>query len=66
MEPISENQTKVHYEFRLVFGKVLSTFISDKTWRNAIEWRFATILENLVEHAETGTVSPKQRGPMMP
>jgi hypothetical protein len=66
MEPISENQTKVHYEFRLVFGKVLSTFISDKTWRNAIEWRFATILENLVEHAETGTVSPKQRGPMAP
>lgn len=66
MEPISENQTKVHYEFRLVFGKVLSTFISDKTWRNAIEWRFATILENLVEHAETGTVSPKQRGPMVP
>ena len=63
MEPISENQTRVHYEFRLVFGKVLSTFISDKTWHNAIEWRFETILENLVEHAETGTVQQKQRGP---
>jgi hypothetical protein len=63
LEPISENQTRVHYEFRLVFGKVLSTFISDKTWRNAIEWRLETILENLVEHAETGTVKQKQRGP---
>ena len=56
LEPISENQTRVHYEFRLVFGKVLSTFISDKTWYNAVEWRVETILENLVEHAETGTV----------
>ena len=63
LEPISENQTRVHYEFRLVFGKVLSTFISDKTWHNAIEWRLETILENLVEHAETGTVIQKQRGP---
>lgn len=63
MEPISENQTRVHYEFRLVFGKVLSTFISDKTWHNAIEWRLETILENLVEQAETGTVKQKQRGP---
>ncbi|MBQ7997517.1 MAG: hypothetical protein IJ249_07605 [Paludibacteraceae bacterium] len=63
MEPLSENQTRVHYEFRLVFGKVLSAFVSDKMWHNAIEWRFETILENLVECAETGTVQPKRRGP---
>lgn len=63
MEPISDNETRVHYEFSLTFGKMLSAFISDKTWRNAIEWRFETILENLVEYAETGTVSPKKRGP---
>lgn len=63
MEPISPTRTRVHYEFRLTFGKVLSAFISDKTWRNAIEWRFETILENLVECAETGTVSQKVRGP---
>lgn len=60
MEPVSENQTRVHYEFSLVFGKVLSAFISDKTWNNAIRWRFATILDNLVECAETGTVKPKE------
>ena len=60
MEPISPTQTKVHYEFRLVFGKVLSAFISDKTWHNAIEWRLATILDNIIEYAETGTVQPKK------
>ncbi len=63
MAPISYNQTRIHYEFSLTFGRVLSAFISDKTWQNAIEWRFETILENLVECAETGTVQPKFRGP---
>ena len=63
MEPISEDQTRIHYEFNITFGKVLSAFISDKTWHNAIEWRFETILENLIECAETGTVKDKWRGP---
>lgn len=63
MEPVSPTQTNVHYEFRLVFGKVLSAFISDKTWHNAIEWRFENIFYNLVEYAETGTVGPKENGP---
>lgn len=63
IEPIADGQTRVHYEFRLTFGRVLSAFISDKTWQNAIEWRFVTILENLIECAETGTVQPKFRGP---
>jgi hypothetical protein len=63
MEPISDTQTRIHYEFRLVFGKVLSAFISDKTWNNAIRWRLETILENLIEQTETGTVKQKTRGP---
>lgn len=63
MEPVTPTSTRVHYEFTLTFGKVLSAFISDKTWRNAIEWRLETILENLVECAETGTVRQKVRGP---
>lgn len=63
MEPVSPTQTRVHYEFNLVFGKVLSAFISDKTWQNSLEWRFATIFDNLVECAETGTVSVRERGP---
>ena len=65
MDPISPTQTKVHYEFSLTFGRVLSAFISDKTWKNGIEWRFYTILENLVECAETGTVKEKVRGPQL-
>jgi len=63
VEPISPTQTRVHYVFSLTFGRVLSAFIGDKTWRNAIEWRFETICENLIECAETGTVLPKERGP---
>lgn len=57
MEPISLTQTRLHYEFSITFGRVLSAFISDKIWRNAIEWRFQVILDNLIECAETGTVT---------
>ena len=60
MEPISATQTRVHYEFRLSFGRVLSVFISDNTWHNAIEWRLETIFRNIVECAETGSVKPKK------
>jgi hypothetical protein len=57
MEPISPTQTRLHYEFSITFGRVLSAFISDKIWRNAIEWRFQVILDNLIECAETVTVT---------
>lgn len=63
LDSISENLTRVHYEFRITFGRILSAFISNKTWVNAIEWRFEVMLENLIECAETGTVQPKRRGP---
>ena len=59
LTPIDETHTRVHYEFGLTFGRTLALFVSDHIWRNAIEWRFVKILENLVEYAETGTVSPK-------
>ena len=61
LEPISDQQTRVHYEFSLTFGKVLSAFISDKTWQNAIEWRFVIILKNLLDCAEHGGVLPQDR-----
>lgn len=63
MEPLSPTRTRVHYEFSLTFGRILSAFIGDKLWRNAIEWRFETILENLVEYTETGTVQKREVGP---
>jgi len=62
MDPVSPTRTRVHYEFTLTFGRVLSAFISDKTWRNAIEWRLSMIMDNLAEYAETGTVAPKKVG----
>lgn len=61
MEPVSPDQTRVHYTFSLTFGKVLSSFISDATWQDAIEWRLSMIFENLVEYAETGKVTKKKR-----
>lgn len=63
LEPISPTRTRVHYEFSISFGRVLSTFISDKIWRNAIEWRFETILDNIIEYTETGTVQKREVGP---
>lgn len=63
MKPLADGTIQVHYEFRLGFGRILSLFISDKTWTCALQWRFVTILENLIECAETGTVQPKFRGP---
>ena len=63
LEPQSPTRTRVHYEFNITFGKVLSTFISDKIWYNAIEWRLATILDNIVEYAEKGEVVSRPRGP---
>ncbi len=63
MQPLSDTQTQLHYEFDLTFGRFLSLFISDRMWHNAIEWRFETILNNLVEYTETGTVKKKEVGP---
>ncbi len=63
MDPITPTRTRVHYEFSITFGRVLSAFIGDKMWRNAIQWRFETILENLIEYTETGTVQKRPVGP---
>lgn len=63
MDPIAPTRTRVHYEFSITFGRVLSAFIGDKMWRNAIQWRFETILENLIEYTETGTVQKRPVGP---
>ena len=63
MDPIAPTRTRVHYEFSITFGRVLSAFIGDKIWRNAIQWRFETILENLIEYTETGTVQKRPAGP---
>ena len=56
--PVSETETYLYYEFSIGFGNLLTAFISDKTWCNAIEWRFVTIYNNLVQAAELGGMQP--------
>lgn len=60
LTPIDASRTRVHYEFNLRFGRVLSAFISDKTWHNAAEWRFEIIIQNLVQYAEKGKVERRK------
>lgn len=55
-EKIDENHTRLHYCFSLSFGKLLTLFIGDKTWRNVAEWRLREVVDNVVEYAETGSV----------
>jgi len=61
LTPIDQTHTRVHYEFGLTFGRVLAVFVSDKIWQNAIEWRFVSILNNIVEYTETGSVTLKEK-----
>lgn len=64
MDSISPVETAVHYTFSISFGRFLAQFISDKTWAGVAEWRLRAIFDNLVEFAETGTVStPKNFAP---
>ena len=61
LTPVDATHTRVHYEFNLRFGRVLSAFISDKTWHNAAEWRFEIIIRNIIEYCETGKVTNQKR-----
>lgn len=61
LDSIGPNQTEVHYDFNLTFGRFLATFISDKTWNNVAAWRFNNILGNLIEYAETGKVTDRSK-----
>ena len=57
MDSIAPAQTNVHYEFNLEFGRFFAMFVSDKVWHNTIRWRLEQVFKNLIEYAETGTVT---------
>ncbi|MCQ2346938.1 MAG: hypothetical protein MJZ92_03305 [Paludibacteraceae bacterium] len=57
--PRPDGKTNVHFELHVLFGKFFSAFITKKTWQEVAVWRFETIMNNLKEYAETGTVLPK-------
>lgn len=60
LKPVDDNRIDIHYEFNLVFGKFFALFVSDKVWYNTIKWRLEQVLYNLIEYAETGTVTRKE------
>ena len=58
--PVDANHTKVHFELNIVLGRFFSAFVSNKTWNEVAAWRVQTIVNNVREYAETGTVKKKE------
>lgn len=57
---LDKNRTHVHFELNVILGKFFSAFVTNKTWAEVAAWRIETILDNIKEYAETGTVKPKE------
>ncbi len=57
--PIDDDHTKMHFELNVVLGKFFSAFVTNKTWSEVAAWRIQTMVNNVKEYAETGTVTPK-------
>lgn len=58
--PIDKDHTKMHFELNVVLGKFFSAFVTNKTWNEVAAWRIVTMVNNVKEFAETGTVKPKE------
>ena len=61
--PIDANHTTMHFELNVVLGKFFSAFVTTKTWNEVAAWRIQTMVNNIKEFAETGTVTPKPHNP---
>lgn len=61
LDSIAPNRTRVHYDFHANLGTFMATFISDKTWNNVGAWRLRNIFGNLIEYAETGKVTNRDK-----
>lgn len=61
VDSIGPEQIRVRYDFKLRLGQMAAALVSDKTWHGAMRWRLEQLFANLVEFAETGTVTRKQR-----
>lgn len=59
--PIDANHTTMHFELNVVLGKFFSAFVTTKTWNEVAAWRIETMVNNVKEYAETGTVQPKKK-----
>ncbi len=54
--PLSSTTAQVTFDSHIRFGWFFNIFISRRTYRNVIEWRFDLFLENLRRYTETGSV----------
>lgn len=59
--PVSDNQCTLTLNMNVRFGFFANLFVTRRVYRNVIEWRLDTIVENLKEKAETGKVSIRPR-----
>ena len=57
--PIDDNNCTLSIDINVRFGWFFNIFVSKKVYKNVIEWRANTFMENLQEMAETGKVSNK-------
>ena len=53
--------THVHFELNVTLGRFFSAFVTNKTWNEVAAWRIETMVDNIGEFAETGTVKPKAK-----
>ncbi len=58
--PTSDNTSVVAFDSHIRFGWFFNLFISRRTYRNVIEWRFDLFLENLRRYIETGSALPPE------
>ncbi len=59
--PITDTNTRVSFDSHIKFGWFFNLFISRRLYRNVIEWRFDTFLDNLRRYIETGTALPPEQ-----
>ncbi len=58
--PTTDSTSIVAFDSHIRFGWFFNLFISRRTYRNVIEWRFDTFLENLKRFTETGSALPPE------
>ncbi len=58
--PTSDTTSLVAFDSHIKFGWFFNLFISRRTYRNVIEWRFDLFLENLKRFIETGSALPPE------
>ncbi len=58
--PTASNASLVAFDSHIKFGWFFNIFITRRLYRNVIEWRFDTFLENLRRYIETGSALPPE------